>query len=51
LGFVLALLLLFGSFYMRWNFVVFPTWVLLISVYILVDNIAGQSKAVPKNGA
>jgi hypothetical protein len=50
LGFVLALLLLFGSFYMRWSFVVFPTWVLLISVYIFVDNIAGRSKALPKNG-
>ena len=38
LGFVLALLLLFGSVYFSWIFVVFPFWVFLISVCLLVDK-------------
>lgn len=51
LGFVLAVLLLFGSFYMRWSFVVFPTWVLLLSIFIFMDTMAGHSKTVTKSGA
>jgi hypothetical protein len=39
LGYLLSLLLLFGSYYIRWSFVVFPLWVLLISIYILIDNL------------
>jgi hypothetical protein len=39
LGYVLSLLLLFGSYYIRWSFVVFPLWVFLISVCILVENL------------
>lgn len=35
LGYLLSLLLLFGGYYIRWSFVVFPLWVLFISVYIL----------------
>jgi MFS family permease len=38
LGFGLALLLLFGSYYITWGFVVFPLWVFLISISILIDN-------------
>jgi hypothetical protein len=38
-GYILALLLLVGSYYLSWSFVVFPLWVFLISVYILRDNI------------
>jgi len=38
LGFVLALILLVGSYYISWCFLVLPAWVLLISVYILIDN-------------
>ena len=38
LGFVLALLLLLGSYYISWCFLVLPVWVLLISVHILIDN-------------
>jgi hypothetical protein len=38
LGFVLALLLLFGSVYFSWIFVVFPFWVFLISVCLLADK-------------
>jgi hypothetical protein len=38
LGFVLALLLLFGSAYFSWIFVAFPFWVFLISGCLLVDK-------------
>ena len=39
LGYGLALILLFGSYYMSWSFIVLPIWVFLISVHILVDNL------------
>jgi hypothetical protein len=39
LGYALALILLFGSSYMSWSFVVLPVWVFLISVHILIDNL------------
>jgi hypothetical protein len=38
LGYCLAVALLFGSSYLTWSFVALPVWVLLISVYILIDN-------------
>jgi MFS family permease len=38
LGFVLALLLLFGSSYISWVFVAFPFWVFLISACLLIDE-------------
>ena len=38
LGYALALLLLFGSYYISWSFAVFPVWVFLLSVCILADN-------------
>jgi hypothetical protein len=38
-GFALAAFLLVGSYYITWSIVVFPAWVLLISVYIVVDNL------------
>ena len=38
LGYALALILLFGSYYLSWSFAVMPLWVLLISVHILIDN-------------
>jgi hypothetical protein len=38
LGYVLSLILLFGSYYIRYSFVVFPLWVFLISLCILADN-------------
>jgi hypothetical protein len=44
LGFALALLLLFGSYYVSWSFLVFPLWVFLISISLLRDTI-GQSRA------
>ena len=39
LGFALALILLFGSFYISWSFLVFPLWVFLLSASILKDSI------------
>ncbi len=38
LGFALAFILLLGSSYLAWGFVVLPLWVLLISGYIVFDN-------------
>jgi hypothetical protein len=38
LGYCLAVALLFGSSYLTWSFVALPVWVLLISIYILIDN-------------
>ena len=43
LGFALALILLFGSFYFSWSFLVFPLWVFMISICILRD---GKREAV-----
>ena len=45
LGFALALMLLIGSFFVSWSFAVLPFWVFLISIYILIDNLVGNSKA------
>ncbi len=45
LGFLLAMILLIGSFYMSWSVAVLPFWVCLISVYILIDNLGGSAKA------
>ena len=39
IGYLLASVLLIGSYYIGWSFAVLPVWVLLISVYILVDNL------------
>ena len=39
LGLLLAVILLIGSFFISWSVAVFPSWVFLISVYILVDNL------------
>ena len=39
LGFVLALAVLVGSYYVGWSLVVLPVWVLLISTFILIDNL------------
>jgi hypothetical protein len=38
LGYVLASILLLGSYYISWSVVVLPLWVLLMSIHILVDN-------------
>jgi hypothetical protein len=43
LGYALALLVLFGSYYLSWSFIVFPSWVLVMSIYIFFDNTAAKS--------
>lgn len=45
LGFLLAMILLIGSFYMSWSIAVLPFWVCLISIYILIDNLGRSSAA------
>ena len=45
LGYVLALLLLLSVGTIEWVPLVFPLWVLLISAYILMENLRGQSKS------
>jgi hypothetical protein len=45
-GYILALLLLIGSYYISWSFAVFPVWVFLISFYILRDNLRLRSQVV-----
>jgi hypothetical protein len=45
LGYVLAALVLLGSFYLNWSIMVLPTWVLLISVHILIDNLRGRDSS------
>jgi len=39
LGFLLALAILVGSYYVGWSLAVLPVWVLLVSVFILMDNL------------
>jgi len=43
LGYLLALVLIFGSFYVDWALVVFPLWVLLVSLHILLDNLRSRA--------
>jgi hypothetical protein len=46
LGFACALLLLLSGRYIDWILLVFPLWVLLISIYILIDNLRRPSQTV-----
>jgi hypothetical protein len=46
LGFACALLLLLSGRYIDWIFMVFPLWVLLISIYILIDKLRRPSQTV-----
>jgi hypothetical protein len=39
LGYALAAVVLLGSSYMSWSFVVFPIWVLLVSSNLLIDDL------------
>jgi hypothetical protein len=43
-GFAFALLMLFSGRYIDWILLVFPLWVLLISIYILIDNLRRPSQ-------
>src|SRR3974390_829383 len=47
IGFCLAVALLLGSSYLTWSFVALPVWVMLISVYILIDNYRSVRKEAP----
>jgi hypothetical protein len=47
LGLALALFLLFSLGYVYWAPVVFPLWILLISVYILIENYRWKGDAAP----
>jgi len=49
LGLVLALILLFGSFYISWSFLVFPLWVFLVSASILSDSLRQTSQVDAKS--
>ena len=45
-GYVVAAILLVGSYYFDWSLVVFPIWVLLISISILTDkNVATRERS------
>ena len=43
LGYGLGLIILLGSYYINWSFIVFPLWVLLLSTHILIDNMRRSS--------
>jgi hypothetical protein len=44
LGFVLASTLLIGSYYLSWSIALFPIWVFLLSVQILIYNLRGRQR-------
>jgi hypothetical protein len=46
LGYVLALALLLSVGTVQWIPLVFPLWVLLISVHILIQNLLGRSRSI-----
>lgn len=43
LGYAAAVFLLIGSSYLDWALFIFPAWVLLVSAYILIDNLWGSN--------
>jgi hypothetical protein len=49
LGYASAVFLLLGSGYVSWAVFVFPVWVLLVSGYILIDNLAEAPRAAPSD--
>ena len=42
LGYALAGILLFGSYYFGWSIAVLPVWVFLVSIHILLSNLGGE---------
>jgi hypothetical protein len=48
LGYALALFLLLSGRYVAWVIMVFPLWVLLVSIYILIDNLRGTLAGEPR---
>jgi len=51
LGYVSAAFLLVFSGYSEWVVFIFPAWVLLVSLYILIDNLRRPQNAVAGDGA
>ena len=45
LGYLLAVLLLLGSPFLRWSFALFPLWVLLLSVHILASRFGRRTES------
>jgi len=45
LGYAFALILLLSGRYIEWILLLFPLWVLLISIYILIDDFGRPSQA------
>ena len=45
LGYLLAVLLLLGSPFLRWSFALFPLWVLLLSIQILAKSFERRAEA------
>jgi hypothetical protein len=50
IGYAFALLLLFSGRYVDWIIMVFPLWVLLISIYILIDNFRRAPETPTRSG-
>jgi hypothetical protein len=50
LGYAGALLLLIGSNYLDWVLFVFPCWVLMVSIYILTDNLRRPADTATAHG-
>ena len=48
-GYLLALFLLIGSYYISWSFTVLPAWVFLISLHILLDNLRQSPPSADQN--
>jgi hypothetical protein len=44
LGYLLAALLLIGSSFLRWSFVLFPLWVLLLGIQILARDVGRRAE-------
>ncbi len=51
LTYIVALVLLLSVGFVAWAILLFPLWVLLISVYILIGNLSGRSPAVAQHPA
>lgn len=47
-GYIIAAVLLFGSFYVGWSVLVFPFWVLLVSLSILWEGQGATTDLSPK---
>lgn len=51
LGFALAAIILLVGHHITWSIYILPTWVFLISTYILVDNLRRRDETAPEGGA